>query len=200
LSATFFQTETSDVFQIDWFAGDSTIRELYVATVGGGPVVQVTTRVYPVQNNPAAPQAQAAVTRVLQTLRAGPAAEQPPPDDRPERFSLFAGAWARSGLGLTIDEQGTGRLAWRFYDDAAIVRQGEATIAFEGANGNVALGFLRAGTTPGLLERSVPVIATALPDGLLLLSQGNTTHVLCGADFLTAPDPLRSGLPCGYWR
>lgn len=73
-SATFFHLPRSDVFQIDWFAGDSTIRELYVVPKGGGRVVKIVTRVYPIQNNPAAPQAESAVNLVLQTLEPAPAA------------------------------------------------------------------------------------------------------------------------------
>jgi hypothetical protein len=71
-SATFFHLPRSDVFQIDWFAGDSTIREFYVVPKGGGRVVKIVTRVYPVQNNPAAPRAESAVNLVLQTLEPAP--------------------------------------------------------------------------------------------------------------------------------
>jgi hypothetical protein len=73
-SATFFHLPKSDVFQIDWFAGDSTIREFYVVPKGGGRVVKIVTRVYPIQNNPAAPRAESAVNLVLQTLEPAPAA------------------------------------------------------------------------------------------------------------------------------
>jgi hypothetical protein len=67
-SATFFHLPRSDVFQIDWFAGDSTIRDLYVVPKGGGRVVKIVTRDYPIQNNPAAPRAESAVNLLLQTL------------------------------------------------------------------------------------------------------------------------------------
>jgi hypothetical protein len=67
-SATLFHLPRSDVFQIDWFAGDSTIREFYVVPKGGGRVVKIVTRVYPIQNNPAAPRAESAINLVLQTL------------------------------------------------------------------------------------------------------------------------------------
>jgi hypothetical protein len=68
-SVSFFHTAVNDVFQVDWFGGDSTIREFYVAPTGGGRVAHMTTRVYPIENNPAAPLAQIAVTLVLQTIQ-----------------------------------------------------------------------------------------------------------------------------------
>jgi hypothetical protein len=200
LSATFFHTETNHIFQVDWFAGDSTIREMYVTTVGGGPVVRLTTRVYPVQNNPAVPSAEAAVTRIVQTLRAGPADGRQVAADRPAAYAGVAGTWARNGLGLTVDEQGMGRIGWRVYADAVIARQGEATIALESLIDGRAFGFVRSTSDPGMFPQEVPVMLVTLSDGLLLLTQGNTAHILCGAEFLSAPESLRSAFPCGYWR
>jgi hypothetical protein len=70
--ATYFHLERPlgnyDAFQIDWFGGDSTQRELFLAPEHGGPIVLVATRVYPVQNNPGAPQAESAVNLLLNTL------------------------------------------------------------------------------------------------------------------------------------
>lgn len=67
--ASFYTAGNVDVWEIDWFGGDSQLRALYVTPKGGGPVYQINTRAYPVQNNPAAPQAQGAVALLLQTLR-----------------------------------------------------------------------------------------------------------------------------------
>lgn len=68
LSLTYFHTPTNDVLQVDRFAGDSTQRDFYVAPTGGGPALLISTRVYPIENNPAAPLAQIALTLLLQTL------------------------------------------------------------------------------------------------------------------------------------
>jgi hypothetical protein len=113
-SATYFHLEKSDLFQIDWSAGDSTIRELYVIPKGGRRVVKIVTRVYPIQNNPGAPRAESAVNLVLHTLtpaRPRAAAFSPTParvaltdqniypSDRPAtsvwlEVSQGSGAWA----------------------------------------------------------------------------------------------------------
>jgi len=69
LSATFFRVGANDVFQIDYFAGDSTLRDFYVQHTGGGSIIGVSTRVYPVQNNQGAPLAESAVTLLLQSLK-----------------------------------------------------------------------------------------------------------------------------------
>jgi hypothetical protein len=80
--ATYFHLERPlgnyDAFQIDWFGGDSTQRELFLAPQGGGPIVQIATRVYPVQNNPGAPQAESAVNLLLRTLEVPTYAIQQP--------------------------------------------------------------------------------------------------------------------------
>jgi len=68
LATTFFHLANRAVYQIDWFLGDSVDREFYVAPAGGGPVVRLITRVYPVENNAGAPQAESAVTLLLYTL------------------------------------------------------------------------------------------------------------------------------------
>lgn len=67
-SAMFYGLERSLVFQVDWSGGDSTQRVFYVTPRGGGPVLQVETRVYPEANNPGAIEAWGAVNLVLHTL------------------------------------------------------------------------------------------------------------------------------------
>lgn len=67
-AVNFYHLAQSDVFQIDWFAGDSTQSEFYLSRLGGGPVTEIETRIYPVQNNPAAPQAEGALNLILHTL------------------------------------------------------------------------------------------------------------------------------------
>lgn len=71
LAAASLHSGANDVFQIDWFAGDATLRELYVARKGGGAVTEVDTRVYTVESTPAQSQANAAVALLLATLRFG---------------------------------------------------------------------------------------------------------------------------------
>ena len=67
-AVNFYHLEQSDVFEIDWFAGDSTQSEFYLTPPEGGPVTEIETRIYPVQNNPGAPQANGALNVVLHTL------------------------------------------------------------------------------------------------------------------------------------
>jgi hypothetical protein len=197
--ASYYQTETSDVFQIDWFAGDSTQREFYVAVVGGGPIVQLSTRVYPVENNPAAPQAQAAVTLVLQTLRAGPGVIVAPQPPRQLDYTPFAQAWARNGLGLAVAADGTARAGWRFYRDNQVVSEGSATIQFQNINGQSAFGLVLDSTDPARLTPGNGVSLVLLDHGLAIFTQPNTAWLLCGPGFLTAPDWLQLAWPCGYW-
>jgi hypothetical protein len=68
LGASFYHTAFNDIFQIDWFGGDSTLTTFLIAPTGGGPVVQINASVYPFQNDPNAPLAQVALTLALQTL------------------------------------------------------------------------------------------------------------------------------------
>jgi predicted secreted protein len=71
----YYVITSTNVLQADLFAGDSTIRWFYLQTAPDAAVIQLKTRVYPVENNPGAPQAQAALTLALQTTH--PAEDSP---------------------------------------------------------------------------------------------------------------------------
>jgi len=200
LGARYFHTETSAVFQIDWFAGDSTIREFFVVAVGGGPVIQVTARVYPVQNNPAAPAAETALTLLLQTLRAGPAAQPTGDTEGTGDYAAFAGAWARTGVGLVIDARGEARVGWRRNDGATMTQEGTATVTLQRLSERTVMGVVLASSDERFLPVGMAVSLSLLPDGMLLFARGGATDLLCGADFLMAPESLRNAYPCGYWR
>jgi hypothetical protein len=70
-SVTYFHDGQNNVFQVDYFGGDSTIREFYVQNSAGGSVLGISTRVYPEQNNPSAPLAERAITLLLRSLQIG---------------------------------------------------------------------------------------------------------------------------------
>ncbi|GIW08019.1 MAG: hypothetical protein KatS3mg060_2824 [Dehalococcoidia bacterium] len=67
----YYEMTSANVLQADIFGGDSTIRWFYLQTAPDAAVVQLKTRVYPVENNRAAPQAQAALTLALRSAQPG---------------------------------------------------------------------------------------------------------------------------------
>jgi len=66
--ARLFHTAFNDVFQIDWFGGDSTLRYLVVGPTGGGPAMQLFVRVTVFENDPNAFYREAVVALAVQTL------------------------------------------------------------------------------------------------------------------------------------
>lgn len=98
----FYHLEQSDVFQIDWFAGDSVQSEFYLTPPGGGPVTEIATRVYPVQNNPGAPQANGALNVVLHTLISTGSVAPGPTPGMPSTGAAARAGQAASAGGLAV--------------------------------------------------------------------------------------------------
>jgi inhibitor of cysteine peptidase len=110
----YYAIGATNVLQADLFGGDSVIRWFYLQTAPDAAVILLKTRVYPVETNPAAPEAQAALTLALRTVH--PAEDSPSwdPVAAPTYTNPAQPIVARSGqfFVIALDSNPTTGFSW----------------------------------------------------------------------------------------
>ncbi|MFN8532970.1 MAG: protease inhibitor I42 family protein [Dehalococcoidia bacterium] len=115
-SVRYYPITSTHVLQVDFFAGDSVLRWFYLQTAPNAAVLLLKTRVYPIENNPNAPEAQAAVTLALRSVTPG---EDSPSWDPAAGTPVFTdpnqGIVVRSGqqFSIALDSNPTTGYSWQ---------------------------------------------------------------------------------------